>query len=67
MNALEGENLCFREVFINVNKLFAVLLLPVYLFIHFFIPYCVVVPLFLKAFFYTEVVATFLFIPCLWK
>ena len=37
MNALEREYLCFREISINVNTLLAVLLLPVYVFIRFFI------------------------------
>ena len=37
MNALEGECFCLREIPINVPKLLAVLLLPVYLFVRFFI------------------------------
>ena len=47
MKALGGECLCLREISGNVNKLLAVLLLLVY---------------FLIPFFYTSVVATFLFI-----
>ena len=35
MMALEEECLCLHEISINVNKLLAVLLLPVYLYIHF--------------------------------
>ena len=37
MNAVEGECLCLCEISIYVNKLVAVLLLPVYFFIPFFI------------------------------
>ena len=36
IKAPEGECLCLRKISINVNKLFTVLLLPVYLFICFF-------------------------------
>ena len=36
MNALEGKYLCLCEISINLNKLLAVLLLHVYLFIRFF-------------------------------
>ena len=36
MNALEEECLCLCDILINVNKLLAVLLLSVYLFIYFF-------------------------------
>ena len=77
MNALEGECLCLGEISINVNKLLAVLLLPVYLFIRFFL-YCtllllvyflisfyaavVVACLFLYSLFYADVVAIFLLI-----
>ena len=32
MNVLKGEYLCLRKIFINVNKLLAVLLLPYILF-----------------------------------
>ena len=70
-NALELEWLCLREIFINVNKLLAVLLLPVLyiryfcimlllLLVYFLNPwccYCLFIPLF-----YTDVVAVFLFI-----
>ena len=57
MNALEGECLCLREISINVNKLLAVLLLRVYLFICFF-TYCILLlPVyFLIPFVYTDVV-----------
>ena len=48
MNALEGECLFFREISINVNKLLAVLLLPVYLFIRFFDTDVVVIFLFIR-------------------
>ena len=54
MNVLEGECLCLLEISINVNKLLAVLLLPVYPL--FFILHFVVVCLLLNIFFYIYVV-----------
>ena len=36
MNALEGDNLCFREISINVNKSFVVLLLLLLVFVYHF-------------------------------
>ena len=48
MNAPEGGCLCLREISVNVNELFtfflAVLWLPVYLFIRFFILHCCCCP-----------------------
>ena len=64
MNALEVEWLCLHEISINVSKLLAVLLLPVYLFISFFILHFVIACLLFNLLFYTDVVvACLLFYP----
>ena len=53
--------LCLRKISINVNKLLAVLLLPVYLFIRFFLYSTLLLPVyFLVPFLYADVVAIFL-------
>ena len=58
MNALVGECLCLKEISINANKLLAVFLLPVYLFIRFlYVLHFVVVCLLLNPFFFnTDVI-----------
>ena len=77
-NALEAEYLCLSEIYISVNNLLAVLLLPVYLLIPSFLYYTMLLPVYflissfildivvacllLYPLFYTDVVAIFLFI-----
>ena len=51
VDALEREYLCLRKISINVHKWLSVLLLPVYLFIRYFILHFVVAFLFLNPFF----------------
>ena len=62
INALEREYLCLLEICINVNKFLAVLLLAVYLYIHFFLS-CTLLSFVYSfiAIFYTDVVAIFLY------
>ena len=57
MDTLGGECLCLSEISINVNKLLAVLLSPLYLFIGFFLLLFVVASLLLYPFFYNDVAA----------
>ena len=56
ISALDGECLCISEISINVNKLLAVLLFPVYLIICFFILRFFVTCLLLNPIFYTGVI-----------
>ena len=68
MNAFEGECLnvlCLTEISINVNKLLAVLLFPIYF--PFFILRCGIACILLYPLFHTDFVAIFLFIHWLCK
>ena len=66
MNVLGGECLCLREISININKLFtlvlAELLLSVYLFIFFVLLHCCYWLFTSLSLFFADVVAAFLFI-----